>query len=134
MDFFVIFLDIRDVFKIFFPFNTLNAFFEAFSLDESTYARVALPHEATTGEKNFNCGTTNIDFSTSLERELSRTRSYRPLHLTVGKDAVEFDTGISNTIEKKIDLPETWTKGLVEVQAALSLAPVEINISSPSFK
>ena len=105
-------------------------FFEAFSLDESTYARVALPHEATTGEKNFNCGTTNIDFSTSLERELSRTRSYRPLHLTVGKNAVELDTGISNTIEKKIDLPETWTKGLVEVQAALSLAPVEINISS----
>ena len=91
-------------------------FFEAFSLDESTYARVALPHEATTGEKNFNCGTTNIDFSTSLERELSRTRSYRPLHLTVGKNAVELDTGISNTIEKKIDLPETWTKGLVEVQ------------------
>ena len=108
-------------------------FFEAFSLDESTYARVALPHTATTGEKNFTCGTTNIDFSASLERELSRTRSYRPLHLTVGKDAVEFDTGISNTIEKKIDLPETWTKGLVEGQAALSLAPVEINISSPSL-
>ena len=48
----------------------------------------------------------------------------------MGKNAVELDTGISNTIEKKIDLPETWTKGLVEVQAALSLAPVEINISS----
>ena len=103
-----------------------STFFEAFSLDESTYARVALPHTATTGEKNFTCGTTNIDFSASLERELSRTRSYRPLHLTVGKDAVEFDTGNSNTIEKKIDLPETWTKGLVEVQAALSLAPIEI--------
>ena len=110
-----------------------STFFEAFSLDESTYARVALPHSATTGEKNFTCGTTNIDFSASLERELSRTRSYRPLHLTVGKDAVEFDTGISNTIEKKIDLPETWTKGLVEVQAALSLAPIEIKISSLAF-
>ncbi len=105
-------------------------FFEAFSLDESTYARIALPHSATHGEKSFICGTTNIDFSTSLEREFARTRSYRPLHLTVGKDSVEFDTGLSSTIEKKIDLPHSWTKGLVEVQAALSLAPIELKISA----
>ena len=105
-------------------------FFEAFSLDESAYARIALPHSATYGGKEFICGTTNIDFSTSLERELARTRSYRPLHLTVGKDSVELDSGLSSTIEKKIDLPESWTKGLVEVQAALSLAPIELKISS----
>ncbi len=105
-------------------------FFEAFSLDESTYARVSLPHEATISNKKPSYGTTNIDFSLSLERELARTRNYRPLHLTVGSDSVGVDTGVSSTIEKKIDLPESWVRGLVEVQAALSLAPVELTLSS----
>ena len=85
---------------------TVNVEFEAFSLDESTYARVSLPHSATKSNRKPSCGTTNIDFSVSLERELARTRNYRPLHLTVGSDSVGVDTGVSSTVEKKIDLPE----------------------------
>lgn len=108
-------------------------FFEAFSLDESTYARVTLPHAATRGEQPPVLGTTNIDFGTGLERELARTRSYRPLHLCVGADAVSLDTGVSSTVEKKIDLPESWVRGLVEVQAALSLAPVELRLQASRF-
>ena len=52
------------------------------------------------------------------------------MHLTVGSDSVGVDTGVSSTVEKKIDLPESWVRGLVEVQAALSLAPVELTLSS----
>ena len=59
-------------------------FFEAFSQDESIYARVRLPSEALETDADLQPGTTNIDFSVALERELARTRSYRPLHLTVG--------------------------------------------------
>lgn len=108
-------------------------FFEAFSLDESTYARVTLPHAATRGEREPVFGTTNIDFGVGLERELARTRSYRPLRLSVGADAVSLDTGVSSTVEKKIDLPESWVRGLVEVQAALSLAPVELRLRASAF-
>ena len=108
-------------------------FFEAFSLDESTYARVTLPHIATRGEHKPVLGTTNIDFGTGLERELARTRSYRPLNLLVGADAVSLDTGVSSTVEKKIELPESWVRGLVEVQAALSLAPVELQLQASAF-
>ncbi len=108
-------------------------FFEAFSLDESTYARVKLPHEQTRSEVPPVYGTTNIDFSGSLERELARTRPYRPLHLTVGADSVQVDTGISSTVEKKIDLPETWVRGLVEVQAALSLAPTSLTLKASAL-
>lgn len=108
-------------------------FFEAFSLDESTYARVSLPHTATRSKQQPVLGTTNIDFGIGLERELSRTRSYRPLQLSVGADAVSLDTGVSSTVEKKIDLPESWVKGLVEVQAALSLAPVELRLRASAF-
>jgi len=108
-------------------------FFEAFSLDESTYARVTLPHTATRAERDPVLGTTNIDFGIGLERELARTRSYRPLQLNVGADAVSLDTGVSSTVEKKIDLPESWVRGLVEVQAALSLAPVELCLQASAF-
>ena len=52
------------------------------------------------------------------------------MHLTVGSDSVGVDTGVSSTVEKKIDLPESWVRGLVEVQTALSLAPVELTLSS----
>lgn len=108
-------------------------FFEAFSLDESTYARVTLPHTATRAEREPVLGTTNIDFGIGLERELARTRSYRPLQLNVGADAVSLDTGVSSTVEKKIDLPESWVRGLVEVQGALSLAPVELRLQPSAF-
>lgn len=108
-------------------------FFEAFSLDESTYARVTLPHTATRPDHEPACGTTNIDFSISLERELARTRSYRPLHLTVGAQSVALETGVSRTLERKIDLPDTWVRGLVEVQAALALAPTTITINSSAL-
>lgn len=108
-------------------------FFEAFSIDESTYARVTLPHAATHSLHDPICGTTNIDFGIGLERELARTRSYRPLSLTVGAAGVAVDTGASSTIEKKIDLPESWVRGLVEVQAALSLAPIEIDIPTSTL-
>ena len=108
-------------------------FFEAFSKDESTYARVLLPHHVTRTKRKPSLGTTNIDFSIPLEKELARTREYRPLHLTVGSDSVGIDTGISSTVEKKIDLPESWVKGLVEVQASLSLAPIQIDLSSSAL-
>lgn len=46
---------------------------------------------------------------------------------------MSLDTGVSSTVEKKIDLPESWVRGLVEVQAALSLAPVELRLDSSAF-
>lgn len=105
-------------------------FFEAFSRDESVYARVRVPSGALASDEPSQIGTTNIDFSVALERELSRTRSYRPLHLTVGAKSVGVATDVSAALERKIDLPETWVRGLVEVQAALALAPVEVQMSS----
>jgi hypothetical protein len=105
-------------------------FFEAFSLDESTYARVTLPHQLLESPDEPICGTTNIDFSLSLEREFARARSYRDLHLTVGSKTVSVDLGVSSVQEKKIDLPMSWVKGLVEVQAALSLDSELIDLSS----
>jgi hypothetical protein len=105
-------------------------FFEAFSGDESSYVRVELPHSALKTQSAPVCGTTNIDFSVDLEREFARARPYRPLRLTVGPDSVGVDAGEVGVLERKIDLPDSWVRGLVEVQAALSLSPTSITISS----
>lgn len=105
-------------------------FFEAFSQDESVYARVRLPRECLATEAPMRAGTTNIDFSIALEREFARTRSYRPLRLTVGSDSVGVATDVSMLTERKIDLPDSWVRGLIEVQAALSLAPIQIELAS----
>jgi len=107
-----------------------KTYFEAFSGDESVYARVTLPHDAIQLFEPPHLGTTNIDFSLGLERELSRARNYRPLHLNVGLGALELSTSANSVREKKIDLPESWVRGLVEVQGALSMATLEVVIDS----
>ena len=57
-------------------------FFEGFSVDESIYGRVRLPHTAINSEAAIRPGTTNIDFSLGLDKEFARIRSYRPMQLT----------------------------------------------------
>lgn len=104
--------------------------FEAFSGDESVYARVNLPHDAVDFVEPPQLGTTNIDFSLALEREFARARDYRPLSLTVGLGAVELETSAASVVEKKIDLPESWVRGLVEVQSALALSSEEITLDA----
>lgn len=107
-------------------------FFEGFSVDESVYARVRLAHESLESAEPIKPGTTNIDFGIPLEREFSRIRTYRPLDLTVGAQAVQIETDVGVAVEKKIDLPESWVRGLVEVQSALMLSPVRLQLS-PAF-
>lgn len=110
--------------------QTDGTFFEAFSGDESVYARVFLPHAAVESKEKPSMGTTNIDFSLLLERELERVRSYRPIDLTVGLKSVDFKTEAAVVEEEKIPLPETWVRGLVEVQSVLALAPVVFDMSA----
>lgn len=103
-------------------------YFEAFSQDESVYARVTLPNHLLSMTAKPKRGTTNIDFSIPLEREFARARSYRPLNLTIGQRSVAMGTESTGIVEKKIDLPETWVRGLVEVQAALPLTQHTLEI------
>ncbi len=103
-------------------------FFEAFSADESAYARVTLPHSNFHHDAPAVPGTTNIDFSVTLERELARVRSYRDLRLTVGATSVTAASAGRGTVEQQVDLPATWVRGLVEVQAALSLVRSTVTV------
>jgi hypothetical protein len=96
---------------------------EVFSKDESTYAQLGidLGEVALDGPPNF--GTTNVDFSQALFDGVQLMRSYRETRLAVGEGGVHVATaGTKTVIEKKINVPDTWLRGFLQVQSASTLA------------
>jgi hypothetical protein len=108
-------------------------FFEAFSLDESSYGRVTVPSENLDYAAKPRYGTTNIDFSESLCRELARVRTYRPARLSVGDQEVVVGTAAGQAVEKKIDLPDSWVRGFLQVQAASGMPGTTVYFSSETI-
>jgi hypothetical protein len=95
--------------------------FEAFSRDESTYARLAAKYELFDKVEEFQCGTTNIDFSTGLHLEMERLRSYRSTRFDIAPAGFALTTDAKATREKKIDLPESWVMGFLQVHSTMTL-------------
>jgi len=104
--------------------------FEVFSQDESSYGRVTVPFEKLTvfGEVAF--GTTNIDYSRALAREMERVRNYRPAWLQIGAEGVTLATGAGEAVEKKIDLPPSWVRGFLQVQSAAAFSEADLTLSA----
>ncbi len=104
--------------------------FEAFSLDESTYGCLSIPMEEFEMLSEPQLGTTNIDFSLKLAREMERFRTYSNVTLSVNPEGFTVDSEVMpEHLEKKIDLPETWIKGFNQVSAAASLKGVDVELS-----
>ncbi len=103
--------------------------FEAFSQDESAYGRVTVPMDRLAVDGPVDYGTTNIDFSPDLAREIGRIRSYRPTDLHVGPGQVALATTAGSAVEKKIDLPPTWVRGFLQVQSAATMPGVDVRLS-----
>ena len=80
--------------------------FEAFSLDESIYGCLSVPMEEFHLQQEPKLGTTNIDFTAKLAKEMQRFRSYTDVTLSVNPEGFTLDSDIvPEYIEKKIDLP-----------------------------
>jgi hypothetical protein len=83
---------------------------------------VAVRHDDFEGAGDFTCGTTNIDFSARLHNELDRMRDYRKTRLDLGPGGLTVKTEGQDALkEKKIDLPESWVKGFLQVQSTRTL-------------
>lgn len=103
--------------------------FEAFSRDESSYARIGLKYGLFERVDEFACGTTNIDFSAALHGELDRMRSYRRTRFDIDPTGLAMAVeGGSSHKEKKIDLPESWVKGFLQVQSTMTLGLTRLRI------
>jgi hypothetical protein len=97
-------------------------FFECFSLDESTYGRLSCDHDTFKSIGEISYGTTNIDYSHALYDEFQKIRSYRTTTLSIDPTGFEVETtGDDLYREEKIDLPESWVRGFLQVSSAMAL-------------
>ncbi|WP_309396891.1 SWIM zinc finger family protein [Cerasicoccus maritimus] len=97
-------------------------FFECFSQDESTYGRLACKYDVFQNVGEFACGTTNIDYSDSLYQEFQKIRGYKATQFAIDPSGFEAKTeGEDAYKEVKIDLPDSWVRGFLQVSSAMTL-------------
>jgi len=105
--------------------------FEVFSKDEGTWAHLHIARSAIVSEGDWVTGTTNIDFSDALFDGIQRVRSYRPLQLAIGPDAVVVTAGSDKeVVEKRVQLPDSWLRGFLQVQSSATLARAVVHLSA----
>ena len=99
-----------------------QVFFECFSRDESSYGRLAASYEVFEQLGDRACGTTNIDYSEKLYGEFQKIRSYKTTTLDVDPGGFNVQTSMEDQYrEVKIDLPDSWVRGFLQVSAAATL-------------
>jgi hypothetical protein len=104
-------------------------FFECFSQDESSYGRLSASYEVFQNVNEFACGTTNIDYSAALYDEFQKIRSYKNTQFFVDPSGFEVKTtGESDFKEVKIDLPDSWVRGFLQVSSAMSLPTIQFDL------
>jgi hypothetical protein len=104
-------------------------FFEAFSQDQSAYVSLIVDPAIFETMGEVVTGTTNIDFTAWLWGALGEMRTSRPTTFRVGAEGLEVRTsGAGGRFEKKVDLPESWVRGFLQVQAAIGMPGTRIAV------
>jgi len=99
-----------------------QVFFECFSRDESSYGRLAASYNVFEELGERANGTTNIDYSEKLYGEFQKIRSYKTTTLDVDPGGFNVTTSMEDTYrEVKIDLPDSWVRGFLQVSSAATL-------------
>ncbi len=105
-------------------------FFECFSKDESSYGCLTVERNAFSAEEKATLGTTNVDYSWTLYEEFQKLRSYRSTRFGIDPSGFEVRTEqAANYREEKIDLPSSWLRGFLQLQAAMSLPMRRVPVS-----
>jgi hypothetical protein len=106
-----------------------RVFFEAFSQDQSAYGALIVDPKLFETMGEVVTGTTNIDFTAWLWGALGEMRTSRTTTFRIGPEG--FEVKISDAggrFEKKVDLPESWVRGFLQVQAAMGLPGTRIGV------
>ncbi|KAF3885565.1 MULTISPECIES: SWIM zinc finger family protein [Nostocales] len=121
-----------DFYFVFDPVITVHpdeVFFECFSVDESSYGRLGASYEVFKNISEFACGTTNVDYSAALYDEFQKVRSYKTTQLQVDPSGFEVQTTNEAAYkEVKIDLPDSWVRGFLQVSSAMSLPATRFDL------
>lgn len=104
-----------------------EVFFECFSEDESSYGKLSCRYDVFENISETACGTTNIDYSEGLYSEFQKIRDYRNTTLAIDPDGFSVQTTNEEQFdEKKIDLPESWVRGFLQVSSAMTMPMVKL--------
>jgi len=104
-------------------------FFEAFSQDQSAYGCLIVDPSLFETEGEVVTGTTNIDFSAWLWGALGEMRTSRKTMFRIGAEGFEVSSaGAGGRFEKKVDLPDSWVRGFLQVQAAMGLPGTRVSV------
>ncbi len=104
-------------------------FFECFSADESSYGCLTVNRDGFGNRDGAKLGTTNVDYSWDLFNHFQSLRSYRQTRLRIDPAGFELATrGGEDYREEKIDLPSGWLRGFMELQSAMGLPTVRVNL------
>jgi len=99
-----------------------EVFFECFSQDESTYGKLSCSYNVFKEINEFECGTTNIDYSSTLYNEFQKIRNYKETDFKIDPSGFEVQTTNEDSYkEVKIDLPDSWVRGFLQVSSAMTL-------------
>jgi hypothetical protein len=97
-------------------------FFECFSADESSYGCLTVERGMFGASTHERRGTTNVEYSWSLYNHFQQLRSYRESRFKIDPEGFEVAVaGSEDYREEKIDLPAGWLRGLMQVQAAMTM-------------
>lgn len=122
----------RDMWIVLDPVITVHpdeVFFECFSQDESSYGRLSVDYEVFKNVGEFSCGTTNVDYSAALYDEFQKIRTYKETVFEIDPTGFEVQTtGEATYNEVKIDLPDTWVRGFLQVSSAMSLPMLSFDL------
>ncbi len=106
-----------------------NLFFECFSQDESSYGKLSCDYEIFKKITEHSYGTTNIDYSNELYQEFQKIRDYKDTQFKVDPSGFEVKTDLSVDFkEEKIDLPDSWVRGFLQVSSAMSLPFIQFDL------
>ncbi len=107
--------------------------FEAFSNDGSSYVRLSAKSDAFAASGTPVYGTTNIDFTFGLRDALQNLRSSRETLFSVvaGGFGVQTNEAARRAahFEQKVNLPDSWVKGFLQVQSALLMRPFTFDVN-----
>ena len=122
----------RDAWIVLDPVITIHPdemFFECFSQDESTYGRLGANYNVFKEVNDYKCGTTNIDYSADLYNEFQKIRDYKETDFKVDPSGFEIKTTQEELYkEVKIDLPESWVRGFLQVGSAMTLPSTSFDL------
>lgn len=120
----------RDTWIVLDPVITVHpdcVFFECFSEDESSYGKLSCSYEVFKHIQEHAFGTTNIDYSPTLYQEFQKIRDYKTTQFVIDPSGFAVKTQLSADFkEEKIDLPDSWVRGFLQVSSAMSLPQTEL--------